>query len=167
MRPIPPANDPVLIDEITSVLTLWERFKTEAYAYIDNEEKEHLENIIAINPLLLERLNSIVLILQESSEWSNTVLNIFIYALIGISVLSLLVFLRYKVIELKDATRIIEELETILPICSNCKRIREKKENSDEESWVAIEDYISRKDATKFTHGICPDCAKKLYPGLM
>ena len=52
-------------------------------------------------------------------------------------------------------------LEGILPVCSSCKKIRD--ENGD---WQALESYIHNKSAARFSHGICPDCKKKLYPEL-
>jgi len=47
----------------------------------------------------------------------------------------------------------IRQLHGILPICSYCKRIRE-----DDDTWISVEQYISRKTQTSFSHGICPDC---------
>ncbi len=50
-------------------------------------------------------------------------------------------------------------LEGFLPICSSCKRIRDEQGN-----WQQIEMYINARSEAKFTHGICPQCAQKLYP---
>jgi hypothetical protein len=47
----------------------------------------------------------------------------------------------------------------MLPICSACNKIR-----NDEGYWERIETYIRERSDAEFTHGICPDCAKKLYP---
>ncbi len=58
----------------------------------------------------------------------------------------------------------VNTLESFLPICSNCKRIR--KPDSDPkkiDSWEQLESYISRKTSSQFSHGICPECMKKLY----
>jgi hypothetical protein len=55
----------------------------------------------------------------------------------------------------------IRRLEGMLPICSFCKRIRDE-----EGGWHQIESYISEKSEVDFSHGICPDCAEKFYPGL-
>ncbi len=66
---------------------------------------------------------------------------------------------------LNNALNTIRALESILPICSNCKKIR--KTDSDPKqmnSWQPIESYISQKTTTKFSHGICPECLSKLYP---
>jgi CRP/FNR family cyclic AMP-dependent transcriptional regulator len=53
---------------------------------------------------------------------------------------------------------LLNTLGTFLPICANCRKIRDKKG-----SWVQIEKYISDHSETKFTHGVCPECTKKLY----
>jgi hypothetical protein len=53
----------------------------------------------------------------------------------------------------------INALKGILPICANCKKIRD-----DEGYWHMVESYIHAHADVSFTHGICPECAKKLYP---
>jgi len=63
--------------------------------------------------------------------------------------------------ELQDALKEIKTLRGIIPICSSCKNIR-----NDEGAWDKLEEYISGKSNAQFSHGICPDCAKKLYPDL-
>jgi hypothetical protein len=54
----------------------------------------------------------------------------------------------------------IKVLEGFLPICANCKQIRK------DDRWEQIEKYISDNSLAQFTHSICPDCVKKLYPNL-
>jgi two-component system, OmpR family, response regulator VanR len=61
--------------------------------------------------------------------------------------------------ELRTATGTIKKLEGILPICANCKKIRDKNNN-----WHVLECYIKEHSQAEFSHGICPECAKKLYP---
>jgi len=63
--------------------------------------------------------------------------------------------------ELKEALAKIKTLSTLLPICSSCKKIRD-----DKGYWNQIEVYISKHTDTLFSHGLCPTCAKKLYPQL-
>jgi DNA-binding NtrC family response regulator len=63
--------------------------------------------------------------------------------------------------ELKTALDHVEQLQGMLPICSACKKIRD-----DEGYWNRIESYLSKHSKLIFSHGICPACAKKLYPGL-
>lgn len=64
-----------------------------------------------------------------------------------------------SIAELRDALAQVKTLRGLLPICSSCKKIRD-----DQGYWQQIEGYISRHSDALFTHGICPDCAKKLYP---
>ena len=71
-------------------------------------------------------------------------------------------------IELADRIKALEEanqhimtLQGILPICMHCHNIR-----NDDESWERLENYISRHTDAHFSHGICPKCAEKFYPGL-
>lgn len=55
-----------------------------------------------------------------------------------------------------------KELRSVLlPICAHCKKIRDERGR-----WVDIEEYFSRKFEARFTHGICGDCAEKVYPQL-
>ncbi len=63
------------------------------------------------------------------------------------------------IVELKDALAKVKVLSGLLPICASCKRIRD-----DQGYWNQIESYIRNHSEADFSHGICPDCAKKLYP---
>jgi PAS domain S-box-containing protein len=67
---------------------------------------------------------------------------------------------RIKLIhELQEALANIKTLSGLLPICSSCKNIRD-----DKGYWHQVEAYVQNYTEANFTHGICPDCAKKLYP---
>jgi hypothetical protein len=55
----------------------------------------------------------------------------------------------------------IRVLEGFIPICANCKKIRNK-----EDQWEQMEEYITQHSLARFSHGICPDCARQLYPDL-
>jgi len=63
--------------------------------------------------------------------------------------------------ELQSALAEIKTLRGIVPICSNCKKIRD-----DAGYWNILESYIQKHSDASFSHSICPDCAKKLYPDL-
>jgi len=63
--------------------------------------------------------------------------------------------------KLQEALDQIEVLSGLIPICANCKNIRD-----DEGFWLQQEDYITEHSDLKFTHGICPDCKSILYPEL-
>lgn len=55
----------------------------------------------------------------------------------------------------------IKMLKGFLPICASCKNIR-----NDRGYWEKIEQYISSHSGAEFTHTLCPDCIKKLYPDI-
>jgi PAS domain S-box-containing protein len=61
--------------------------------------------------------------------------------------------------ELQDALSKVKLLSGFLPICASCKKIRD-----DKGYWNQIEEYIRDRSEAEFSHGICPDCVKKLYP---
>ena len=63
--------------------------------------------------------------------------------------------------ELQEALASIKTLSGLLPICYSCKQIRD-----DKGYWNQIEAYIGKHTEAEFTHGICPACAKALYPDL-
>ena len=60
---------------------------------------------------------------------------------------------------LEKALRDVKTLSGLLPICASCKRIRD-----DKGYWKQVESYIREHSSAKFSHGICPECFKKLYP---
>lgn len=60
---------------------------------------------------------------------------------------------------LVDALMEVKTLSGLLPICASCKKIRD-----DRGYWNQIEKYVQEHSDATFSHGICPDCAKKLYP---
>jgi hypothetical protein len=65
------------------------------------------------------------------------------------------------ILELQKASQEIKTLQGILPICASCKKIRD-----DQGYWKQIESYIREHSGAEFSHGLCPDCAKKLYPDI-
>jgi hypothetical protein len=65
------------------------------------------------------------------------------------------------IVELKDALDTVKTLSGLLPICASCKNIRD-----DSGYWNQIETYIQEHSEAEFSHSICPDCAKKLYPDI-
>ena len=63
--------------------------------------------------------------------------------------------------QLQKALQEVKTLSGLLPICASCKKIRK-----DDSTWQPIEDYITSHSDADFTHGICPECAHRLYPEL-
>ena len=62
---------------------------------------------------------------------------------------------------LEEALASVKTLSGLIPICANCKKIRQ-----DSGYWQQIEAYIGDHSNARFSHGICPDCAQSLYPDL-
>jgi PAS domain S-box-containing protein len=63
------------------------------------------------------------------------------------------------IIQLQEALDKVKLLSGLLPICASCKKIKD-----DQGYWKQIEIYIRDHSEAEFSHGICPECAKKLYP---
>lgn len=61
--------------------------------------------------------------------------------------------------ELQEAMASIKTLRGLLPICAACKKVRD-----DSGYWNRIEDYLRDRSEAEFTHGICPECARKMHP---
>jgi hypothetical protein len=53
----------------------------------------------------------------------------------------------------------VKVLGGLIPICSSCKKIRD-----DRGFWNQLEAYLNDHSEATLTHGICPDCAQKIYP---
>jgi hypothetical protein len=70
--------------------------------------------------------------------------------------------LREEKRKLENALSEVKALSGLLPICASCKKIRD-----DSGYWNQIEKYISEHSEATFSHGLCPDCAKKLYPEII
>ncbi len=69
--------------------------------------------------------------------------------------------------KLQQAIDEIETLKGLLPVCSNCKKIRlENKAPPKRDTWITIEAYLHEHTAAEVTHSICPECMTKLYPDL-
>ena len=63
--------------------------------------------------------------------------------------------------ELKQTMARVDTLSGLLPICANCKKIRD-----DKGYWNRLEGYIQDHSNAEFTHGICPECVNELYPDI-
>jgi len=66
-----------------------------------------------------------------------------------------------QVAKLQEANKHVQRLQGLLPICMYCHKIR-----TDQQLWQQLEAYITEHSDAKFSHGVCPDCAKKHFPDL-
>jgi hypothetical protein len=69
-----------------------------------------------------------------------------------------LAFLVFLVGRISHQTREIGRLKQLLPTCMHCSRIRDERDN-----WQHMESYIAEHSGVNFSHGLCPECAKKHY----
>lgn len=69
--------------------------------------------------------------------------------------------LKRKLGHLQKALQEISTLSKLLPICPKCKRVRD-----DQGYWNQIEAYFRKHSSAEFTHGICPECARKHFPNV-
>jgi hypothetical protein len=65
------------------------------------------------------------------------------------------------ILEMRRALADVKKLSGLLPICAACKRVRD-----DQGYWQQIEAYIRDRSDAEFSHSICPECARKLYPDM-
>jgi hypothetical protein len=63
--------------------------------------------------------------------------------------------------QLQAAIAQVHTLSGLLPICAGCKKIRDETGR-----WLSMEAYVEGRSTVQFSHGICPDCKTRLYPGV-
>ena len=68
---------------------------------------------------------------------------------------------RLLTVDLKKALDSVQVLSGLLPICASCKDVRD-----DNGHWNSIESYVSKYSEADFSHDVCPECTKKLYPDI-
>jgi hypothetical protein len=64
--------------------------------------------------------------------------------------------------ELREAIVETEQLKRILPICSSCKKVR-----NDKGYWEQVEEYFNQHSGTRFSHSVCPSCARIHYKDIL
>jgi hypothetical protein len=79
-------------------------------------------------------------------------------SIIALITAGLLGLLEIYIRRLEGALDNVKTLEGMLPICASCKKIR-----TPDNQWHVIEQYIGQRTDATFTHGMCPDCAMKMY----
>ena len=67
---------------------------------------------------------------------------------------------RLILLVLEDITDWLK-LRDLLPICAGCKKIR-----NDQTCWEDVAGYLAKHTDLRFTHGLCPECTRRLYPDL-
>lgn len=79
---------------------------------------------------------------------------------VGERVLALQGRLAQRVRELEEALSQVKVLQGIIPICMYCKRVRNEREY-----WEKVEQYVAERSDARFSHGICPECVRRVEEG--
>jgi phosphoserine phosphatase RsbU/P len=66
-----------------------------------------------------------------------------------------------KIHDLEESLANVKSLQRLLPICMQCRRVRDK-----DRIWRAAEDYLKRYSGAVFSHGLCEECLKNIYPNV-
>ena len=167
-RILPAIKDKAILAELMEVKNEWGPIEKNIIENIALRDNNSLKYIISHSDTLLTKIDNSVSSLQVQSEKNNMIMRIIILCSFIIITSLLAVNFIKKIRDLRSAGERIKELEKLLPICSSCKKIRTNNDKPMEpDSWDTIEHYLHKNKDMKFTHGICPDCMNKLYPGML
>ena len=170
-----PLTNPIMRNDIKEILVKIKTFK--------EITKERYETITkaGVGTPIDQRYDAIFRSFQEQADLVETELQdiiasdlnhfrnlqlLLLVSLISSTLFLLFIFYRYEKQRAKNLALIYEAQDKIkilggfIPICASCKKIRD-----DEGYWNQIESYITKHSEAEFSHSICPQCEKKLYPG--
>jgi len=161
---LPQMEDATTRRQLLKVNEGWQVLKANIVVFTDTRDPVAFNYIMLNNMMILEEMDKAVFMMQHTAEGNNRRVNTILYVAYFAIILILTFLLGSKFYQLRHATVYIDRLESILPICSNCKKIREPDAQSKKQaSWTAIESYIEDRSEAKFSHGLCPECIKELY----
>ena len=162
---LPPTENTHIKNHLLEIISLWEKFRDNMEEYMASGNSRTFQYILNNNEKLLRSMNQVVFELQVESERNSFIMRILVLTTL------LLIFgfisfnLGRSIKNLKQARKEIDELQKLLPICSNCKRIRvDDEQPEDPQSWVQVEQYLATHNDMLFSHSLCPDCIRQLYP---
>ncbi|MFH1137070.1 MAG: AAA family ATPase [Pseudomonadota bacterium] len=116
----------------------------------------YLENSLTPDVFTPDRLEVVEIL---SSQAAISLENALLYNTLEVKVAERTAKLAQANLELRGALANVKKLSGLLPICSNCKKIRD-----DQGYWLQVEQYVQQHSEAEFSHGICPDCLRELYP---
>lgn len=167
LRVLPKLKDRGVMSKLLEVEEIWKPEEELIRRFLSTRDEKPVEYICTINEILLDKITESVDLLQRRSEKNSAIIRVIIIALFVFIFAILALSLYRKIKELRKAGERISELEKLLPICGNCKKIRINDEKPMEnKNWTSIEEYLHKNKDMKFTHTICPECMAKLYPDI-
>lgn len=84
-----------------------------------------------------------------------TLLALLVATVLGFVILDRRIAAQIRVFMLEER---VEKLETMLPMCAECKKTRDE-----EGEWKSIEKYLHEQEGKQVSHAICPECSERLY----
>lgn len=164
-RSLPPTNDPDTVRKLEAVLELWSPFKKHVRNYLAEKNTTDRTYVVDRNEELLDRMDAAVFALQREAQRDYLTALLLAGAVLLFAIGYLVVKLIRNIRALRQASTRIEKLEKILPICSNCNRVRvDESDPYDQNSWVTLERYLENTTENAVSHGLCPKCVKEVYP---
>jgi hypothetical protein len=121
---------------------------------------------LSVTPLLIAQIISLLAFTLSSLPryGAAETLPVVLIAVIACAFAIILVHRRIAtIVKIFQLESRVEALESILPMCSGCKKTRDEEGN-----WLAVEDYIeNREEGVHVSHGLCPDCKEANYGDLL
>jgi nitrate/nitrite-specific signal transduction histidine kinase len=165
---LPAMDDRGSHDILVRVIRDWQPFRDHVRNFLGKRDMDSLKYIMEHNEKLMSSVDRSVMAIQNHAGKDDRVMGLIISSAIAIVIIAVLLALVRQVRRYRLASARLEEIEHLLPICSSCKKIRtDNKKPMDPRSWVSIEQYLHTNKDMLFTHSLCPDCAEKLYPGIL
>ncbi|MBN1524538.1 MAG: hypothetical protein JW904_08650 [Spirochaetales bacterium] len=93
--------------------------------------------------------------LRTNLAWTQNIMDLMLMG----QTITILASLAVMFLSSRAQSKQVKVLHGLIPICAKCKKIRD-----DKGYWSQVETYITRHTEADFSHGICPDCMKEMYP---
>jgi hypothetical protein len=167
-RNIPPVEQGSVMDSLIRIKGQWDEFSFHTTHYLETKEKKSFLFVIGENLNLLKLIDDAVRMMEDSYGQRTFYQQVDIFTAVMTLIILLASLLVIRIQQVRKAREEILKLEKILPICASCKRIRgDNMDPYKNDSWMNLEEYLKKENDINFSHGLCPECAEKLYPGVL
>ncbi len=131
---------------------------------------EGMNGITVLNRIKKDSPNTAVIILTGYGDLTSAVEALRLGAddyLLKPCDLNELIFRINKCFEKQELKDMVKMYEDILPICLDCKKIRDDSSTEPGKGkWMPVEEYLTKKAGKSMSHGYCPDCGKKFLDAI-